>query len=97
MRERFACSRRRKRYLPFIETEFPHSAARYRAAYASDSDIGARYQAGLAQVVRRLCARYRVRNWAAEHEQAPQQASTTLGVSLVQPTGISWRWCWTSS
>jgi DNA repair photolyase len=74
-------SEARKRYLPFIEAEFPHLAARYRAAYASDSDIGARYQAGLTQVVRRLCARHGVRNWAAEQERRPQQASTTLGAS----------------
>jgi DNA repair photolyase len=51
-------SEARKRYLPFIEAEFPHLVSRYRAAYAHDSDIGARYRAGLARVVRQLCVRY---------------------------------------
>ncbi len=71
-------SEARKRYLPFIETEFPHLAARYRAAYATDSDIGARYQQGLAQTVRRLCARHGIRNWAVEHERTSERASAAI-------------------
>jgi DNA repair photolyase len=51
----------RRRYLPFIESEFPHLAARYRATYGHGYDIGERYQAGLVQVIRKLCMRYGVR------------------------------------
>jgi DNA repair photolyase len=51
----------RRRYLPFIESEFPHLAPRYRATFDHTYDVGERYQAGLVQVIRKLCARYGVR------------------------------------
>ena len=63
-------SEARKRYLPFIEAEFPDLASRYRAAYATDSDIGARYREGLARVVRQLCARYGLESGRYEREPA---------------------------
>jgi DNA repair photolyase len=50
----------RRRYLPFIETEFPELAARYRSAFATDHEMGDRYRAGLRQVVGRLCAAHGV-------------------------------------
>jgi DNA repair photolyase len=46
----------RDRYLPFIEAEFPHLAARYRATYAAGYEVGERYRAGLRRVVARLAA-----------------------------------------
>jgi DNA repair photolyase len=51
----------RRRYLPFIESEFPHLAARYRATYDRTYDVGERYQAGLVRVIRKLCARHGIR------------------------------------
>lgn len=51
----------RRRYLPFIEAEFPHLTARYRATYDHTYDVGERYQTGLVSVIRTLCARYGVR------------------------------------
>ncbi len=51
----------RRRYLPFIESEFPHLAARYRATFAHNSDVGARYRAGLLRVVQQLCDRHGIR------------------------------------
>jgi DNA repair photolyase len=51
----------RKRYLPFIEREFPHLAERYRAAYASSHQVGPRYREGLATYCARLCRKYGVR------------------------------------
>ena len=48
----------RKRYLPFIEQEFPHLAGRYRATYARGSHAGDRYRAGLARFFDMLCKRY---------------------------------------
>ena len=51
----------RRRYLPFIESEFPHLAARYRATFAHNSDIGTRYRAGLVRVVQKLCDRHGIR------------------------------------
>jgi DNA repair photolyase len=47
----------RRRYLPFIESEFPHLAARYRATYTGHHHIGDRYRSGLTAVVRKLCDR----------------------------------------
>jgi len=67
-------SEARRRYLPFIEAEFPHLAARYRATYAGASDLGDRYRAGLARAVRQLCARHRIRHGRFDEERAPDPA-----------------------
>jgi DNA repair photolyase len=48
----------RKRYLPFIEAEFPHLAARYRAAYAGSHQMGDRYREGLRRFLRERCREY---------------------------------------
>ena len=50
----------RQRYLPFIEKEFPHLAARYRATYAHSHHAGERYREGLQEYFKKLCARYGV-------------------------------------
>jgi DNA repair photolyase len=50
-----------RRYLPFIETEFPHLASRYHAAYRSSYEMGDRYRAGLRRVVSRIAARHDIR------------------------------------
>ncbi|MEO5580394.1 MAG: radical SAM protein [Gemmatimonadaceae bacterium] len=54
----------RKRYLPFIEQEFPHLAERYRNTYANGYQAGDKYRAGLAEFFDRLCVKYRVASWA---------------------------------
>ncbi len=48
----------RRRYLPFIEAEFPALARRYRATFARSHMLGRRYRDGLQARVRTLCARY---------------------------------------
>ena len=48
----------RKRYLPFIEQEFPHLAERYRNTYAHGYQAGDRYRAGLSEFFRKLCRKY---------------------------------------
>ncbi|MDB4881567.1 MAG: Radical domain protein [Gemmatimonadetes bacterium] len=50
----------RKRYLPFIEAEFPHLAERYRSTYARGHSVGDRYKDGLRTHFRALCERYGV-------------------------------------
>jgi len=50
----------RQRYLPFIEAEFPHLAARYRSTYARGHQVGEKYKEGLRTHFRTLCARYGV-------------------------------------
>lgn len=48
----------RRRYLPLIEREFPHLAARYRASYASGHHVSERYRAGLSAFFAGLRTRY---------------------------------------
>jgi len=50
----------RKRYLPFIEKEFPSLAPRYRATYSRGHQVGDEYSAGLKRYFRKLCAKYGV-------------------------------------
>jgi DNA repair photolyase len=52
----------RRRYLPFIEAEFPHLADRYRASYAAGYNVGQRYRDGLKRHFAKLCAKYGIRN-----------------------------------
>jgi DNA repair photolyase len=86
----------RRRYLPFIEAEFPHLAARYRASYAGGYNVGRRYRDGLRSFFAKLCAKYAIRNGSyAEDEDeepedgdapavpiAPDGAGAQLGLSL---------------
>lgn len=48
----------RDRYLPFIESEFPELAARYRGAYARSHQVNARYRDGLRAQFARVCERH---------------------------------------
>jgi DNA repair photolyase len=50
----------RQRYLPFIEAEFPHLAARYRSTYGRSVQVGERYRQGLRDHFRALCATHGV-------------------------------------
>jgi DNA repair photolyase len=50
----------RQRYLPFIEAEFPHLAARYRSTYGRSAHVGERYRQGLRDHFRALCAKHGV-------------------------------------
>lgn len=52
----------RKRYLPFIEQEFPHLAERYRNTYAGSYQAGEKYRQGLSAFFTSLCAKYGVRS-----------------------------------
>jgi DNA repair photolyase len=48
----------RKRYLPFIEQEFPHLAERYHNTYSRSYQAGDKYRAGLSAFFRGLCRKY---------------------------------------
>jgi DNA repair photolyase len=71
----------RQRYLPFIEAEFPHLAARYRSTYARGYQVGERYKEGLRAHFRTLCARHGVvfdRYYKNEEDaEASESESTT--------------------
>jgi len=60
----------RKRYLPFVEQEFPHLAARYRAAYARDSDVSAHYRDGLQRFLSRVCKAHRIPLGSPDRDRA---------------------------
>jgi DNA repair photolyase len=45
----------RRRYLPFIDAEFPHLVARYRRAYAERDLMNDAYREELRRVVREAC------------------------------------------
>lgn len=48
----------RRRYLPFIEREFPTLAGPYRAAFAAGSQVGDAYRDGLSRFLRERCRRH---------------------------------------
>jgi DNA repair photolyase len=82
----------RKRYLPFIEQEFPALARRYRSTYARSHVVGQRYRDGLKTVVRRLCARHGLRYGDGDGEDAERLApaagaSSTPGAARA-PAGL---------
>jgi DNA repair photolyase len=68
----------RKRYLPFIEAEFPHLAERYRSTYARSHQMGDRYREGLRAHFRALCAKHGVtydRYYKSEDDEAEAHTS----------------------
>ena len=67
----------RKRYLPFIEQEFPHLAERYRNTYGNSAYAGEKYREGLARFFEKLCAKYGVRGWSSREEQ--EEGDEALG------------------
>ena len=54
----------RKRYIPFIEQEFPHLAERYRTTYATSPNASEKYREGLSRFFDKLCAKYGVRSFS---------------------------------
>jgi DNA repair photolyase len=69
----------KKRYLPFIEQEFPHLAERYRNTFANSAYAGEKYREGLAHFFGKICAKYGVRDWSRrdqedEGDEAPSAA-----------------------
>ena len=78
-------SEARRRYLPFIEAEFPELAARYRAAYAHRTDAGIPYRKGLAHFVRRVCAAHGIRCGGYEVDRASEHAAADTDDQLTLP------------
>jgi DNA repair photolyase len=69
----------RVRYLPFIEKEFPHLAARYRRAYARDHEVSASYRKGLSEFFERTCAKYGVHgSWRVEDDADEDVPESTI-------------------
>lgn len=62
----------RDRYLPFIASEFPHLAERYRNAYAHSYQPSERYREGLRAFFRQLCRRYGVSNRFRDEDEGEE-------------------------
>ena len=71
----------RKRYLPFIDQEFPHLSERYRRAYAHSQYAADKYRDGLDRFFDRICRRYGVRDWSYDPE-ADDALGTEMASSL---------------
>jgi DNA repair photolyase len=74
----------KKRYLPFIEQEFPHLAERYRNTYGSSAYAGEKYREGLARFFEKLCARYGVRGWSSRYDEEGDESLDSALVPTVQ-------------
>jgi DNA repair photolyase len=74
----------RKRYLPFIEQEFPHLAERYRNTYGSSATAGKKYRDGLANFFEKLCAKYGLRGWSRRYDDEGDETPDTALVPSVQ-------------
>jgi DNA repair photolyase len=68
-------SEAKRRYLPFIEAEFPELAARYRSTFGHRSDVGERYRAGLRSVMQKLCDRAGIRYRRCDEGRADHPAA----------------------
>jgi DNA repair photolyase len=68
----------KKRYMPFIEQEFPHLAERYRNTYGKSSSAGRKYREGLARFFEAMCAKYGVRGWSSREDDEGDEALGTL-------------------
>ncbi|OLE14909.1 MAG: hypothetical protein AUG20_03725 [Gemmatimonas sp. 13_1_20CM_3_60_15] len=76
----------RKRYMPFIEQEFPHLAERYRNTYANSAYAGEKYREGLAKFFDRITTKYGVRGWSARDDE--EEGDDALG-ALVPPLQLT--------
>ena len=72
----------RKRYLPFIEQEFPHLAERYRNTYANGYQAGDKYRAGLSAFFDKLCRKYGL---PSSSRLADDERDEALDARLVPP------------
>jgi len=74
----------RKRYLPFIDQEFPHLSERYRRAYATSHQASDSYRDGLNRFFGKLCRRYGVRDWSYDPE-----STNALGAEMARAVATS--------
>jgi DNA repair photolyase len=64
----------RKRYLPFIETEFPRLSSAYRTAFADGHQMGDAYREGLSRFMRERCRKHGI----AYGSRAERDETTTV-------------------
>lgn len=69
----------RRRYLPFIESEFPALAGAYRLAYSAGHQVNDAYREGLRRFLRARCRRYGIAYGAPELRGAASDGSARAG------------------
>jgi DNA repair photolyase len=74
----------KKRYLPFIEQEFPHLAERYHNTYGNSSYAGEKYREGLARFFEKLCAKYGLRGLSRRYDEEGDESPDSALVPNVQ-------------
>jgi DNA repair photolyase len=79
----------RRRYLPFIEAEFPHLADRYRASYATGYNVGDRYREGLKRHFAKLCAKYGIRNGFYDDGEDEEETGESPGAQHVSGSVVA--------
>lgn len=72
----------RRRYLPFIESEFPALAGAYRTAYAAGSQVGDAYREGLRRFLRARCRKHGI-DYGTPERRGPASDGTAR-------TGAAW-------
>lgn len=82
----------RRRYLPWLDQEFPELTARYQRAYGSDHQITDRYREGLRQFLKRACRKAGIRYGSSYDTPAdggtypvPEHASRSPANSRILP------------
>jgi DNA repair photolyase len=65
----------RERYLPFIASEFPHLAERYRRTFSHSYQLSTRYLNGLKAFMHALCKRYGIPETSRDEEEDGEDQS----------------------
>jgi DNA repair photolyase len=61
----------RKRYLPFIETEFPRLSSAYRTAFSAGHQMGDAYREGLSRFMRERCRKHGITYGSRRDREEP--------------------------
>lgn len=78
----------RRRYLPWLDAEFPDLAPRYRKAYGNHFQITDRYREGLRQFLKRACRKAGIRYGSPEDRALEEPAEgPSAGVQWSAPPG----------
>lgn len=77
----------RRRYLPWLDQEFPELSARYQRAYAGGHQITDRYREGLRQFLKRTCRTAGIRYGSPEERAFEQPA---FEGPADQRAGVAW-------
>lgn len=80
----------RRRYLPWLDQEFPELTARYQRAYGRDHQITDRYREGLRQFLKRACRKAGIRYGSPEERAFEAPADQRADQRIDQRAGQAW-------